>query len=83
MNKRSEIQKYLSRVEHATLAEIYQAVPFGYYCNRHKHLGALLSKMVESGQVERVIKGVFKLGTKISLVKGQKFYNNENQKTLF
>lgn len=83
MNKRFEIQKYLSGVEQATLAEIYEAVPFGYYHNGHKHLGQILSKMVESGQVERISKGVFRLGTKVRLVKGQKFYENKNQKSLF
>lgn len=64
MTKPQEIQKYLMSVESATLEEIYRNVSFTYYANHAKHLGEILSRMVKSGQIERVKKGVFR--TKIT-----------------
>lgn len=60
MDKQKEILKYLATVEKATLSDIYDAVPFGYYYNGHKHLGDMLARMVNSRKIERVKKGVFK-----------------------
>ena len=60
MTKQQHIQKYLIKVQSATLAEIYDHVPFGYYANGHKHLGEVLSRMVKNGMIERVQKGVFR-----------------------
>ena len=60
MNKQDEVQKYLVTVEQATKQEIYKNVPFGYYCNEMKHIGALLSKMVDNGKIERLKPGVFR-----------------------
>lgn len=59
MNKQDEILKYLRTVPQATLSEIYDNVPFGYYCNELKHLGEILSRMVKKGIIVRVKKGVF------------------------
>lgn len=86
MDKQKEILKYLATVEKATLSEIYDAVPFGYYCNGHKHLGDMLARMVKSRKIERVKKGVFK---RLSPEDYQQKYKsqisifNENQMELF
>lgn len=73
MNKQQEIFKYLSTVESADINEIYKNVTFSYYCNANKHLGEILSRMVKSGKIERVKKGVFrvknKMGEQIGLFK--------------
>ena len=60
MTKKQEIGKFLSTVEQATIAEIYENVSFGYFLNAHKHLGVLLAEMVKDGQIERVKKGIFR-----------------------
>jgi len=59
-SKQFEVEKYLAKVPQATLEEIYQNVPFGYYHNGHKHLGEILSRMVKSGKIARVKKGVYR-----------------------
>lgn len=49
-----------------------------HYCNGEKHVGETLSRMVKSGLLVRVKKGVFKTGP------GKGFMNiNINQKDLF
>ena len=60
MNKQLEIQKYLLTVPCATIDEIYANVSFSYYRNANKHLGNILSRMVKSGKIERVKKGLFR-----------------------
>lgn len=60
MNKQLEISKYLAKVKVASLSDIYDNVPFGYYHNAEKHLGAILSRMVKAGKIERVKKGEFR-----------------------
>ena len=60
MDKQAEVLKYLRTVDEATLDDIYKNVPFGYYCNENKHLGALMSRMVKVGRVVRVKPGVFR-----------------------
>jgi predicted transcriptional regulator of viral defense system len=60
MNKQLEIQRYLLKVEQATKAEILENVPFGYYHNGMKHLGDILTRMVQNGLLERVKKGVYR-----------------------
>lgn len=59
MDKQREILSYLRSVSQASLSEIYDNVSFGYYCNEHKHLGEILSRMVKKGIVIRVKKGIF------------------------
>jgi hypothetical protein len=75
LNRQKEILLYLQKVESATLKEIYLNVSFSYYCNEMKHLGAVMSRMVKNGKVERIAKGVFKIKTK--------HIENLNQKNLF
>lgn len=60
MNKQDEVSRYLKTVPQATIEEIYCNVTFVYYCNEKKHLGTLLSRMVKSGKIERVRKGVYR-----------------------
>ena len=71
MNKQQEILKYLMTVESATLIDIYNNMSFSYYANHKKHLGEILSRMVKSGSIERVKKGVFK--TKINTEQAELF----------
>lgn len=60
MTKQQEIQVYLSKVPCATLDEIYANTSIWYYANEKKHLGEILSRMVKSGKIERVKKGIFR-----------------------
>lgn len=61
MNKQAEVERYLSNAEDYTakLSEILIGVPFGYYHNGPKHLGAMMSRMVKNGSVTRIKKGVY------------------------
>ncbi len=61
MNKQLEIQKYLTTVDQASLKEISENVPFGYYHNGMKHLGAIMSRMVKNGKVKRIRKGIYQI----------------------
>ena len=60
MTRQQEVLNYLSTVPHATLDEIYRKVSFSYYHNENKHLGALISRMIKNGTVERIKPGLFK-----------------------
>ena len=53
--------RYLETVEEATIEQIYRNVPWSYYCNQNKHMGAMLATMVRRGLIERVKKGVFRI----------------------
>lgn len=81
MSKHQEIQNYLQTVPCATLDDIYDNVSFYYYANHKKHLGAIMSRMVKSGKVERIKKGLFRY------IDAYEFVNNlqkdKNQTTLF
>lgn len=61
MNRQKEIIRILYTRETMTLNELLQAVPFGYYHNGEKHLGAMMSRMVANGTVKRIKPGVFTL----------------------
>ncbi len=61
MDKQREIRKLLAKNKEMTLDQIGEQVPFGYYCNGSKHLGAILSRMVKSRQVIRIKPGVFRI----------------------
>jgi len=67
--KQKEVLDYLSEVDQADLSEIYQNVSFYYYYNAHKHLGAMLSRLIKDGRVERVKPGVFRIKKRIPNVK--------------
>lgn len=71
LSKVEEVLHYLQGMESATLEEIYINVHFGYYANWQKHMGAILSRMVKSGKVERVKPGLFRIA------KGQKGPNDQ------
>lgn len=79
-DKQFEIEKFLSKVPQATTEEIYNAVPFGYYCNGHKHLGEILSRMVKSNKIARVKKGVFRYVGASEFIKNM---DNKAQTNLF
>lgn len=61
MDKQTEVLKFLLTVESATINEIYAEMPFGYYHNYKKHLGALLARMVQNGKIVREKKGLFRV----------------------
>jgi predicted transcriptional regulator of viral defense system len=64
----------------ATKADIVALDGGQYYCNANKHIGDRLSRMVNSGMLERVKPGVFRIGS------GKNPGNdpvNENQTKLF
>jgi len=50
-----------------------------YYCNSEKHFGDILSRMVNSGFITRVKKGVYKLNE----TQTSRSYVSPNQITLF
>lgn len=60
MNKQIEIQNYLKTVPFATIEDILKNVSWSYYHNSHKHLGAILSRMVTHCLISRITRGVFK-----------------------
>lgn len=59
MTPREQVLAFLRTVERATLWEINQGIKHSYYANGAKHLGAVLSRLVNRGLVQRVKKGVF------------------------
>jgi hypothetical protein len=59
--KQDLIKHYLTKVEKATLSEIMENMPFDYHHNNLKHLGSILSNMVQNGSVIRIKKGLFRL----------------------
>lgn len=64
MRYQTEIISYLKTVDTATLSDIYNSISTSYYHNWSKHTGAIMSRMVANGQVERVKKGVFRIAKK-------------------
>jgi hypothetical protein len=61
MTPREQVLQYLRTVEKATLWEINQGIKHRYYANGAKHLGAVLSRLVNRGLVERIKKGAFRI----------------------
>ena len=59
--KHQSVIAYLRTVESATTMEIYNNVPFGYFHNANKHMGALLATMVAQGKIQRIAPGRFAL----------------------
>ena len=59
-----QVLDYLAIAEVAPISEIYDHCNVNYYANATKHFGALLSRMVQRGQLERVKNGVFRIAEK-------------------
>ena len=59
-----QVLDYLAIAEVAPISEIYDHCNVNYYANASKHFGALLSRMVQRGQLERVKNGVFRIAEK-------------------
>lgn len=59
-----QVLDYLAIAEVAPISEIYDHCNVNYYANASKHFGALLSRMVKNGQLERVKNGVFRIAEK-------------------
>ena len=68
MDRQKEVLKYLATVPEATIQDIYDHMPFGYYFNYKKHMGVLLSRMVRNRSIERAKRGVFRIRTKASAI---------------
>lgn len=63
-NKQRAVISHLQRSESMTLTEAVALIGRDIYCNRHKHVGAILSNMVKRGLIERVKPGVFRMPVK-------------------
>lgn len=59
--QQQQVLDHLATVEQASLSEIIKNVTFSYYCNEHKHLGAMMSRLVKAGRVDRIKPGVFQI----------------------
>lgn len=61
---------------------VYQFGP-NYYCNGDKHVGAILSRMVNSGILERPAPGKYRISEKPAAKRMKQKKENLIQKTLF
>lgn len=61
--KQSAILAALGSNPEITLTEAVLLIGGNLYCNKSKHVGAVLSNMVKRGMIERVCPGVFRLPT--------------------
>lgn len=80
---REQVLDYLRKVDQATLLEINCGITHKYYANGSKHLGAVLSRLVKRGLVERVKKGVFKLADQPVVKPNNSRFKYVNQTNLF
>lgn len=82
MDRRKDVLKFFNgdRTKEYTKAEIIKGAGLYYYYNGDKHAGDVLSRMVKSGLLIRVKKGLFKLG---SGNKPNKELINPNQTNIF
>lgn len=60
MDRQKQILNVFSKDEILSKSEIKEKSGISYYCNTDKHLGDVLSRMVNNGLLERVKKGYFK-----------------------
>ena len=78
-----QVLDYLTIAEVAPTSEIYDHCNVNYYTNATKHFGALLSRMVQRGQLERVKNGVFRIAEKKPKLpeenKGESLYEGVEQ----
>lgn len=79
MNRANDVLRFFNgdKSKELTKAEIIEGAGLFYYHNGSKHAGDVLSRMVKSGLLIRIRKGVFKLGNG----KKQKIVINPNQTT--
>lgn len=64
MERFKDVLKFINgdKTSEFTKKEIMEGAGLNYYHNSSKHAGDVLSRMVKSGLLIRVRKGVFKLG---------------------
>ena len=60
-SKQDAILHLLRTAPQITLADAVAAIGGNIYCNAEKHVGAVLSNMVNRGMIRRVKKGVYAL----------------------
>jgi len=60
-----------------TKADAVALLGNNYYCSADKHVGDILSRMVNGGILERVKNGVFKKATKGAAGGGEELLNNQ------
>jgi hypothetical protein len=61
MKKQQEICKVFIKASSFTLAEAVNEIGKDIYLNAPKHVGAILSRMVNNGSLIRIRKGLFKV----------------------
>jgi hypothetical protein len=60
-DRKQRILNYLATVKEASLSEIIEKCNIYYFHNTNKHAGEILGRLVNSGRVTRVSKGIFSL----------------------
>lgn len=82
--KRDEILRMAASNPDRTISkrEINEALSGYYYFNGDKHLGNIVSRLVSSGHLIRIKRGVYKLADKASVNSSSKPVN-KNQLNLF
>ena len=60
MTKQQEIIQFLRSVETATVQEIFLIISWRHYYYKKRHLGEILTRMVQNGSIQRVKKGIYK-----------------------
>lgn len=64
MNNQDQILKYLRTVQCATSEEIYHNQSVRYYVNWDKYISMRMTRLVKSGKVVRIKKGLFAISAK-------------------
>ena len=78
--KRRVILDMARKSETITKKQVVKALGYTYYANASKHLGDILSRMVNSGLLHRLKPGIFKLK---SFTSDKIKTDNPNQQKLF
>lgn len=78
-DKQRQILSFFYKHKELTKKQIVDEFGHWYYANESKHIGDVLSRMVQRRLIHRPKRGVYKIGRGDS--KGDNF--NPNQKTLF
>lgn len=73
--QRKIILEYVFQNGEITKKKAVELTGHFYFCNEEKHVGDILSRMVNSGKLERIKNGLFKLGKGSKSIKEQSIGN--------